>query len=285
MADETKSIAKKTPEYYLENHFDQIKVALPRHIDSERMRRISLTELRLNSKLNQVANRNPLSFFGAVIQSAQLGLEPGAMAQCYFIPFGDEVKFIIGYQGMIELIGRSKKISSLTTGVVCEGEYFERAVTHEGELFRHVQDHDIEVRDESTIRLVYAIARMKDGSPPIIEVMSRTEINNNEKKNRKSANRNSTWNDYWDQMARKTVIRRIYKMLPKSIELSDYLSEEDADEGKGNLASLAKEKGLGNIIDIKAQDKHQKTTLGAKKLLEDIKAANAAKEEEERDEE
>ena len=79
----------------------QFATALPKHINSDRFVRIAITTIRQNPKLAQC---NQESLLGALMVSAQLGLEPGVLGQCYLIPYGRECQFQIGYKGMIELL-------------------------------------------------------------------------------------------------------------------------------------------------------------------------------------
>ena len=83
-----------------------IAEALPKSkgMDAERLSRITLTTLRTNPKLLECSVE---SLLGAVLQSAQLGLEPSLMGQCHFIPYKGQVSFQIGYKGLIDLVTRN----------------------------------------------------------------------------------------------------------------------------------------------------------------------------------
>ena len=90
----------------------QMALALPKTMTAERLTRIVMTECR---KTPALMNCNQESFFGAVLQCAQLGLEPGsALGHCYLVPFGNgkakdgrpNCQLIIGYRGMIDLARR-----------------------------------------------------------------------------------------------------------------------------------------------------------------------------------
>src|SRR5690606_29938873 len=94
---------------YLEKMKPQLAMALPKHITPDRMARIALTTIRTNPKLLECSVP---SLLGAVMQAAQLGLEPGILGHCYIVPYGREATFIIGYRGMIDLARRSGNIKS-----------------------------------------------------------------------------------------------------------------------------------------------------------------------------
>ena len=97
----------------------QMALALPKTLTADRLTRIVLTECRKTPELRRC---NPASFFGAVLQCAQLGLEPGsALGHCYLLPYGNgkardgrpNCQLIIGYRGMIDLARRSGQIVSI----------------------------------------------------------------------------------------------------------------------------------------------------------------------------
>lgn len=81
----------------LEQMKGQIQKALPSMVSSERFQRIALTAFNGNAGLQKC---EPVSFIAAMMQSAQLGLEPNTpLGQAYLIPYGNKVQFQIGYKG------------------------------------------------------------------------------------------------------------------------------------------------------------------------------------------
>lgn len=201
----------------------QIKAALPKHMTAERMARVALTETRKTPKLAKCDAR---TFIGAIIQLSQLGLEPGgALGHAYLIPFENkragtvDVQIIIGYRGMIDLARRSGQIASLSAVIVREGDSFDVALGLNPDL-RHVSSFD----PEKAMTFVYAVAVFKDGARQF-EVMSRAEVERirNNSQGYKSAlqydKKDNPWMTHFDEMAKKTVIRRLFKYLPVSVEL------------------------------------------------------------------
>lgn len=74
----------------------------------ERMTRVALSAVNSNPKLSEAIVNNPTSFLGALMQSAQLGLEPNTnLGHAYLIPYGNVVQIQIGYMGLLELAHRS----------------------------------------------------------------------------------------------------------------------------------------------------------------------------------
>jgi len=219
----------KTVGDMLQKYEGQIKAALPKEMSSDRLRRIAMTEIRSNPKLMEC---DPRSLFGAVIQSAQLGLEPGIMGQAYLIPFRNkgqmEVQFIPGFKGLLSLARRSGQIKKVETGVVREGDTFEVEYgTHE--QLRHTPG-----RERGQTEYVYALAKLRgeEGDEPEVqfEVMSVEEVESVRATSK--AGNSGPWVDWWEQMARKTVAKRLIKWLPTAVEAQEAVAyDERADAG------------------------------------------------------
>ena len=105
----------KTIKDWIKTMEPEIKKALPNVITPERFTRMALTAVSVNPKL---AECTPRSFMGALMNAAQLGLEPNTpLGQAYLIPFKNkgvmEVQFQIGYKGLIDLAYRSGEFLSI----------------------------------------------------------------------------------------------------------------------------------------------------------------------------
>ena len=192
-----------------ENFKKQLALAVPKHLNADRMARIAATEVRKNKAL---LNTEPTSFLGSVMQAAQLGLEPGsALGQAYLVPYGNQCQLIIGYKGMIDLARRSGQVLSLNAYAVREGDDFNFQLGLKRDI-HHVPSLEAD-RIKKPITYVYAVATLKGGGYQF-EVMSRAEV----EAVRAKAKSKNIWNSYFEEMAKKTVIRRLFKYLPVSIE-------------------------------------------------------------------
>ena len=198
------------------NFQKQMALAMPKSMTPDRLTRIVMTECRKTPALLKCA---PESFYGAVLQCAALGLEPGsALGHCYLLPFGNgkdkqgrpNAQLIIGYRGMIDLARRSGQIISLQAYCVHEQDTFN---------YKLGLDPDIEhipasVADRGKVTHVYAVAKLK-GDGVQFEVMSRAEIE--KVRTSSKAGNSGPWSSHWEEMAKKTVIRRLFKYLPVGI--------------------------------------------------------------------
>lgn len=219
----------------------QMALALPRHVTADRLARIALTEVRKVPKLGQC---DQTSFLGAIMQCAALGLEPGgALGHCYLIPFENrrqnrtEVQFIVGYRGMLDLARRSGQIISLEARTVHEKDQFEVELGLDSKI---VHKPNWNVADRGAVTFVYAVAKLKDGGVQF-EVMGRMELESIRDKSQgystakryaKDGAINSPWATHFEEMAKKTVIRRLFKYLPVSIEIQQAVGlDEQAEAG------------------------------------------------------
>ena len=227
----------------------QMALALPKHMTADRLARIALTELR---KVPKLAQCDQTSFLGAIMQVAALGLEPGgALGHAYLIPFdkrgkvgnewrvvGTEVQLIIGYRGMIDLARRSGQIVSLSARIVYAKDKFSYAFGLD-ETLEHVPYEGV---DPGEMTHVYAVAKLVGGGVQF-EVMSRAKVEATRDGSQgyqaavKAAEKykkavDSPWTNHFDEMAKKTVIRQLFKYLPVSIEIQRAVGlDEQADAG------------------------------------------------------
>lgn len=212
----------------LDRQKDGIAKALPKHITPERMLRVALTCLRTTPKL---LNCEPMSIVKAVMQAAQLGLEPdGVLGHAYLIPYGKECQLLPGYRGLIELTRQSGQISTIAAEVVHEGDEFDFLLGDDPHItHRPSLDQD---RSQKPVTHVYAIARLKDGGVQRA-VMTKADIDAHAQKySRAFGSKESPWRTAWSWMAKKTVLKQLIKLLPVSVEVQRLIQREDyATEG------------------------------------------------------
>ncbi|MDK4688542.1 recombination protein RecT [Kingella negevensis] len=209
----------------------QMALALPKHLTADRLARIATTEIR---RVPALGTCSPESFLGAIMQCGQLGLEPSnGLGQAYLIPFGNgkdkqgraNVQLIIGYRGMIDLARRSGQIISLSARAVYENDEF----SYEYGLHEDLKHKPYEDGDSGALTHVYAVAKLKDGGVQF-EVMSRKQIEAIRAQSKAAST--GPWVTHFDEMAKKTVIRRLFKYLPVSIEIQRAVGlDEQAEAG------------------------------------------------------
>ena len=188
----------------------QINKALPSFLNAERFVRICLTELRRNPQLLSCSKE---SLLGAVMLSAQLGLEPGPLGLCYFVPYKGQINFIIGYRGMIELARRSGQISLIYAETVHENDFFEYELGLEPKL-RHIPV----LMNRGKPYAWYGVCKFRDGGS-LIRVMGMEEIERHMKRSPSYRSSSSPWVTDFEEMAKKTVIRSMFRYFPITPEI------------------------------------------------------------------
>jgi recombination protein RecT len=244
---------------------EQIQMALPRHLNAERMIRVAMTSFSTTPKLMDCT---PRSLLGAVIQCAQLGLEPGLLGHAYLIPFWNskaramEVQLIVGYRGLLQLARRSGEISTIVAHEVRQGDRF----TYHYGLTPALQHGPSEAaeRQQAAITHFYAVARLKDGGSQF-EVMTRAEIDAHRDRYSRAA-KDGPWVTNYAEMGLKTVLRRLAKLLPCSIELQqavvlDEHAEQQIPQDLGALVEPedAADNGRAAVVPGKALDRLAET--------------------------
>lgn len=207
-----------------------ISQAIPKHMTPDRLLRIATTSIRTTPGLKVCA---PESLLGAVMQCAQLGLEPSILGHAYLIPyknkkkdkngneyFVDEAQFQIGYKGLIELARRTGQISSIMAQAVHEKDSFEYEYGIDEKL-KHVPADG----DRGQIVRYYAYAKFKDGGYSFL-VMSRKDIERHRDKFSK-AKKFGPWVDHFDEMAKKTVLKALMKYMPISVEFAKSVEQDE----------------------------------------------------------
>lgn len=196
----------------------QIRKALPSVITPERFTRMVLTALSSSPKLQACT---PMSFMGAMMQAAQLGVEPNTpLGQAYLIPYGNVCQFQLGYKGLIDLAYRSGEVSSIQAHEVHENDTFEYEYGLEPKL-RHVPAQT----DRGPVTFYYAVLKLKNGGVGF-EVMSRDDVETFARKKSKAYN-NGPWKTDFDEMAKKTVLKKVLKYAPLKTEFARAVATDE----------------------------------------------------------
>lgn len=258
--------SKKNIEDFLMANKSKIEAALPKHLTGEKMLRLILTELNKNSDLKECTT---MSLVGAILQCSQLGLEPGStLGNAYLIPFNrkiqekdgsfktvKECQFMIGYRGMLELARRSGKVLSFAVRPVYENDIFEFSYGLI-EKCHHIPT----LGDKGKFLGAYANIKLRDDSS-YFEFMSKSDIDkirdgsvaySSWLKYGKSGKK-PIWEENYEEMAKKTVVRHVFKYLPISIEIQNAVGlDEQADRAKQNNSFI-----FDNEIDETINNPHK----------------------------
>lgn len=266
----------------------EIQKMLPKHLNAERLLKVAQIAATTTPAL---AKCDVPSLVGAIGQCAQMGLEPNTvLGHAYLVPFntkrkdaeGNErwvnsVQVIIGYKGLIDLARRSGQIVSIAAHEVCEADQFDLVYGLDEKL-----EHKPAMGERGGVIGFYAVAKLKDGGH-CFEFMSRHQIEQIMVASQ-SKGKYGPWKDHFVEMGRKTVIRRLAKYLPLSIEFQtaaalDSMAETGKDQGldsfDGDFSLVADDApgietgnefvdtSTGEILDQTYQEHAQKTQPAA----------------------
>ena len=215
---------KKSMQQYIKAMEGEIKKALPSVMTPERFTRIVLSALSTNPKLGSCT---PQSFMGSMMTSAQLGLEVNTpLGQAYILPYNNkgvmEAQFQLGYKGLIDLAYRSGEVELVQAHVVYENDHFECEFGLDPKLVHKPADSN---RGEPI--KVYAMFKTKSGGYGF-DVMSMDDVKAHASKYSKAYGTGfSPWKSNFEEMAKKTVLKRVLKYAPMK---SDFVRAVIQDE-------------------------------------------------------
>ncbi len=203
----------------------QIEMALPKWMDGDRFARITMTSLQLTPKL---LDCDPVSLISAVMQCAQLGLEPdNILGHAYLVPFNKKVQIIVGYRGIMRLARNSDQVEAIEARAVYEDDAFEfRYGDISARYLRHKPTEQAKV---GKLRAAYAIARFKGGGE-VWEVILPRDVAKAKAASKSSSRGDSPWKLYEEQMWRKTAVRRLEPFLPLDTNARRAFAVDEAGE-------------------------------------------------------
>ena len=219
-----------TAKNQIEARKSTIVAALAGLVEPDRFLAIAYTAMAGNPKLLQ-ADRT--SLVRAVVEAAQCGLVVDkTLGEGALVPFKGEVVFIPGYKGLVKLAIQSESVSAIWAEAIHERDAAdvelgsEPRITHKRALGE----------DRGRPIAYYAVARMADGTTQF-RIMDKKEVDRIRAKAPGGSAPKSAWATDYDEMAKKTVVRRLCKMLPltpaahKAMAGADtYLSDEEKPE-------------------------------------------------------
>lgn len=200
----------------------EIAQNLPSTVSPDKFRNVVITAANMSPDL---LNADRRSLLGACVKCAADGLVPDGR-EAALVLFGGKVQYMPMLAGVLKRARNSGEIASLVVQVVHEKDSF---IWRPSDGERPVEHGVPGLGDDRGAPIgAYAIARLKDGSV-MAEVMSKAEIEKVRAVSRSKGN--GPWVQWWDQMARKTVLRRLSKYLPMDAAPMEALLRRDDDLG------------------------------------------------------
>ena len=196
--------------------------AIKKVLTPDRICRLAITAMRQVRNLDQCTFP---SLAGALMVAAQLGLEPCTpLGHCYLIPRKNgktgqfECTFQLGYQGMLELAYRTEVVQSITAKAVHDADVF---IYEEG-LEDKLIHRPFLNGDRGPVIAYYAIVKFTNGGHAK-EVMTHADMLRHMERfaptDYKTGRVTGPWATDFDEMAKKTVVRRLFKLTRKSTDI------------------------------------------------------------------
>lgn len=202
----------------------EFQAALPPQIPVEKFIRTTLTAVQMNPELLGADRR---SLLGACMKAAQDGLlldGREAAPVIFRTKEGPKVQYMPMVGGILKKIRNSGELASISAHVVYDKDHFEYELGDN----ENIVHKPFLGEDRGKPIAVYAVAKTKDGAI-YREVMSVADVDKVRQASR--AKDAGPWVQWWDEMAKKTVIRRMAKRLPSSADVDQVLQSDNEASG------------------------------------------------------
>lgn len=211
----------------------EIGRALPKAMDANRIARIALTLLRQSDMQaikddkpeQSLALCDPNSFAGALLTASALGLEPGINGEAYLVPYKRECTLIVGYQGLVKLFWQHPLALYLDAHAVHENDEFDYAYG-----LNQFLTHKPARGDRGPVVSYWAAGQLTSGASRFV-VLTADEV---KALRRGKVGPSGQIADPQRWMERKTPLRQLLKLMPKSVSLDAAMR---VDEQRGSVLS------------------------------------------------
>ena len=172
----------------------------------------------------QLRKAEPMSIIGAAMVAATMQLQViPTLGQCYIIPYGSKAQFQVGYLGLLQLCQRSGQFKKILAAPVHEGEYIS------GDEF--YEDYVFDKKQRKSDKIVGYMAKFEllNGFTKVAYWdVERVKAHATKFSQAYRSGYTSPWKSDFDAMAQKTVLKSILKYAPKSIEMQNAVTFDQA---------------------------------------------------------
>lgn len=236
---ETKAVAKPAEKslelrdwLQSDNIKRQFELALPKWMSVDRFLRVAGSAIMKNPRLQDCT---PQSILVALMQAAQLGLEP-VLGRAHLIPYKNnktgafEVQFQVGYQGFIDMAERTDKFAGITAHCVYVNDIFDIELGTV-ETIRHKPADG----ERGALKGCYTVWTRKDGRKAfsylsIQEIYRKFRSRSMAWSYAEKGSKDSPWHSDPDEMAKKSMIKHHAKMEPAAIDVMQAVQVDDASD-------------------------------------------------------
>lgn len=226
----------------------QVALALPRHMNADRMLRVMLTTVNAAGYVGEKLRAcTPESLIASLMKCSQYGLEPDGR-HAHLIPYGKECQLIFDYKGLVALVRRSGEVKTIHADVVYEGDEFSYCYGT-GAHLRHKPTLEPGKRGEAIAAYSFVVSATGEESFEVLSIDDIEAVRDSSQgyQYAKQNKKQTPWDTYFAEMAKKTAFRRHTKWLPLSFELKEAVNADD-DTSEENRFKNAKSVATSGIF-------------------------------------
>jgi phage RecT family recombinase len=207
-----------------------------------------------NDYLFKAAQANPAALEYALINLASIGISLNpALKEAYLVPRGGKICLDIPYIGLIKLATDTGSVLWVQAQVVKKNDVFKflgvgKAPVHEMDPFGN----------RGEVIGVYCVAKLSTGES-LSTVMSKAECDDIKDKS-SQASKSGPWVTFYEEMLKKTVIKRASKLWPKSKRLDTAVQVLNEHEGidfssyaKGAFSNAPSDEAMSEDAHVKVE--------------------------------
>ena len=192
----------------LRDELEVHKSALPAKFNIDRYVSNAVALLNGNDALAKFAQQyGTAQIKQGLLRAATLDLD-AMNSEIYLIPYGSTLQFMPSYKGMSKMVRKysRRKVRDIFSKVVRDGDIFEETIVNGNPSI----NFKAKPFNNGEIIGVFAICLFEDGGM-VYETMSSGEVEQCRKSSK--AKNSPAWQQFWTEMARKTVVRRLCKSI------------------------------------------------------------------------
>ena len=219
-----------------------VESALPKDFNRERFVQNCLAVM---NETPQLAKINAAQVIQGLCKGAYLGLD-FMNRECYLIPYGNSVQFQTDYKGEVKFTKKYsvRKIKDIYAKVVRDGdEFIEEIVDGQPSI-----DFKPKPFNDGDIQGAFAVVLYQDGGMAY-EAMSINDINA-VRNNYSKASQSKAWKNSFDEMCKKTVLRRLCKHIDTDFESVEAHSAWEDGSGMDFVAAAVPVSDREEVIDV-----------------------------------
>lgn len=175
--------------------------------------------------------------------------------QAYFLPFNGEIASVLDYKTLMVLIKKHTNVVNIESALVYENEDFK---VEQNKVITHKQNPFASVDERGALVGAYSVFTLDNGIKEYY-FASVDEINKVRECSKSSNSKYSPWNTWFEEMVRKTVIRKGMKFYPLIIDFEKQQALDNLDNDVD--FSQPQEPQPRQKVEVKVNDCPERTEL------------------------